>query len=56
MNHGIIGNWYYDKFLKKSIYCVDDINYKTVSPTSNKRKSKRDNPIIDIAPTLSNLL
>ncbi|TYP98071.1 type I phosphodiesterase/nucleotide pyrophosphatase [Tenacibaculum adriaticum] len=29
-NHGIIGNNWYDKYLKKSIYCVDDENYKTV--------------------------
>lgn len=29
-NHGIISNNWYDKFLKKSIYCVDDANYKTV--------------------------
>jgi len=29
-NHGIISNNWYDKVLKKSIYCVDDINYKTI--------------------------
>jgi predicted AlkP superfamily pyrophosphatase or phosphodiesterase len=29
-NHGIISNNWYDKFLKKSIYCVDDDAYKTV--------------------------
>ena len=29
-NHGIISNSWYDKYLKKSIYCVDDSNYKTV--------------------------
>ncbi|MEE9408706.1 MAG: alkaline phosphatase PafA [Polaribacter sp.] len=29
-NHGIISNNWYDKLLKKSIYCVDDNNYKTV--------------------------
>jgi predicted AlkP superfamily pyrophosphatase or phosphodiesterase len=29
-NHGIISNNWYDKVLKKSIYCVDDANYKTV--------------------------
>ncbi len=29
-NHGIIGNNWYDKYAKKSIYCVDDANYKTV--------------------------
>lgn len=30
MNHGIISNTWYDKYLKKSVYCVDDTNYKTV--------------------------
>ena len=29
-NHGIISNNWYDKVLKKNIYCVDDINYKTI--------------------------
>lgn len=29
-NHGIIGNNWYDKYEKKSIYCVDDENYTTV--------------------------
>lgn len=29
-NHGIISNHWYDKFLKKTIYCVDDENYKTI--------------------------
>ena len=28
--HGIISNNWYDKFLKESIYCVDDVTYKTV--------------------------
>ncbi len=30
VNHAIISNNWYDKFLKKTIYCVDDTNYKTV--------------------------
>jgi len=30
VNHGIIGNNWYDKYLKSSIYCVDDANYNTV--------------------------
>jgi predicted AlkP superfamily pyrophosphatase or phosphodiesterase len=34
-NHGIISNNWYDKFLKKAIYCVDDNNYKTVGNTSD---------------------
>ena len=29
-NHGIISNDWYDKYLKKSIYCVDDKTYKTI--------------------------
>ncbi|TDQ23909.1 alkaline phosphatase PafA [Tenacibaculum caenipelagi] len=29
-NHGIISNHWYDKYEKKTIYCVDDNNYKTV--------------------------
>jgi predicted AlkP superfamily pyrophosphatase or phosphodiesterase len=33
-NHGIISNNWYDKFLKKSIYCVDDSNYKTIGNES----------------------
>jgi predicted AlkP superfamily pyrophosphatase or phosphodiesterase len=34
-SHGIISNNWYDKFLKKSIYCVDDNKYKTVGNTSD---------------------
>ncbi len=30
VNHGIIANNWYDKYLKKEIYCVDDNNYTTV--------------------------
>ncbi len=38
--HGIIGNNWFDKKSKKSIYCVDDFNYKTVgSKTSHGEKS-----------------
>ncbi len=38
--HGIIGNNWFDKKSKKSIYCVDDFNYKTVgSTTSHGEKS-----------------
>ncbi|AUC86502.1 alkaline phosphatase [Polaribacter sp. ALD11] len=29
-NHGIVSNNWYDKYLKESIYCVDDANYKTI--------------------------
>lgn len=28
--HGVISNNWYDKYMKKSIYCVDDFNYKAV--------------------------
>jgi len=34
-NHGIISNNWYDKVLKKSIYCVDDENYKTIGNDGN---------------------
>lgn len=40
--HGIISNNWYDKFLKKSIYCVDDTAYKTVGSNSeNGQKSPK---------------
>ncbi len=32
--HGIIGNYWYDKYSKKSIYCVDDQQYKSVGTLS----------------------
>ena len=38
-DHGIIGNNWYDKYLKKSIYCVDDSNYSSVG-TSSKSGEK----------------
>jgi predicted AlkP superfamily pyrophosphatase or phosphodiesterase len=37
-NHGIIGNNWYDKFLKKSIYCVDDSRYSSLGVSSNGGK------------------
>tara|TARA_R110002126_G_scaffold78829_2_gene196095 strand:+ start:13836 stop:15473 length:1638 start_codon:yes stop_codon:yes gene_type:complete len=37
-NHGIISNNWYDKYLKKSIYCVDDSTYTTVGNLSNEGK------------------
>lgn len=42
-NHGIISNNWYDKFLKETIYCVDDADFKTVgnSGTSGKKSPKR---------------
>ena len=30
VNHAIISNNWYDKYLKETIYCVDDSNYKTI--------------------------
>ena len=32
--HGIISNYWYDKFLKESIYCVDDFDYPAVGTMS----------------------
>ncbi|CAM1333782.1 alkaline phosphatase PafA [Tenacibaculum aestuariivivum] len=37
-NHAIIGNNWYDKFLKETIYCVDDNNYKTIGNTGKGGK------------------
>ena len=37
-NHGIISNNWYDKYLKKSIYCVDDSNYNTIGNNSEVGK------------------
>jgi predicted AlkP superfamily pyrophosphatase or phosphodiesterase len=37
--HGIISNDWYDKYQKKSIYCVDDGDYKTVGAKSGGNKS-----------------
>lgn len=39
--HGIIGNDWYDKYAKKSIYCVDDDNFNTVGAESGGKKSPR---------------
>ncbi len=36
--HAIISNNWYDKFAKKSIYCVDDANYKTIGNESSEGK------------------
>ena len=38
-NHGIISNNWYDKYQKKSIYCVDDANFKSVGATTGGNKS-----------------
>jgi predicted AlkP superfamily pyrophosphatase or phosphodiesterase len=39
VNHGIISNNWYDKYNKKSIYCVDDTNYQTVGADTGGKKS-----------------
>ena len=38
-NHGIISNDWYDKYLKKSIYCVDDDTYYTIGAEKGGKKS-----------------
>ncbi len=40
-NHGIIGNNWYDKFEKKSIYCVDDNSYKSIGSNEGGKKSPK---------------
>jgi len=37
--HGVISNDWYDKYLKKSIYCVDDERYETVGALQGGKKS-----------------
>lgn len=37
--HGIISNDWYDKYLKKSVYCVDDDRYETVGAIEGGKKS-----------------
>ena len=39
-NHAIISNNWYDKYLKKSIYCVDDSNYKTIGVNGSSSGNK----------------
>ncbi|MBP9602085.1 MAG: alkaline phosphatase family protein [Lutibacter sp.] len=38
-NHGIVSNNWYDKYEKKSIYCVDDDNFKTIGTATGGNKS-----------------
>ncbi|MDO6739065.1 alkaline phosphatase PafA [Wenyingzhuangia sp. 2_MG-2023] len=52
-NHGIIGNNWYDKDLKKSIYVVDDANYNTIGSTS---KEGQKSPKRLVASTVSDQL
>lgn len=53
INHGIIGNNWYDKYLKKSIYCVTDKNYKTVG---NKGKGGEKSPYRMVTSTITDQL
>ncbi len=52
-NHGIIGNNWYDKFEKKSIYCVDDNNYKTIG---NDGKGGNKSPYRMLTTTITDQL
>lgn len=52
-NHGIIGNHWYDKFLKKSIYCVDDDRYTTVG---NDGKGGKKSPYRMFTTTITDQL
>ena len=36
--HGIIGNSWFDRKSKKSVYCVDDENYNTIGSSTNSGK------------------
>ena len=38
VNHGIMGNNWYDKYLKKSIYCVGDKTYSSIGTNSSSGK------------------
>ncbi|MEN8704204.1 MAG: alkaline phosphatase PafA [Polaribacter sp.] len=52
-NHGIISNNWYDKFFKKTIYCVDDARYETVG---NQGKSGQKSPKRMFTSTLADQL
>ena len=41
--HGIIGNSWFDKKTKKSVYCVDDSNYSTVGSSTDQGKKSPSN-------------
>jgi len=38
MNHGIISNYWYDKFTDKSVYCASDASVSAVGVTTEKEK------------------
>jgi len=52
-SHGIIGNSWYDKILKESVYCVDDNTYYTIG---NKGKSGQKSPHRLVTTTLTDQL
>lgn len=52
-NHGIISNHWYDKYAKKTIYCVDDINYNTVG---NDGKGGKKSPYRMLTTTITDQL
>ena len=40
-DHGIIANDWYDRFESKSVYCVDDFDFKTIGASSGGQKSPK---------------
>ena len=53
VNHGVISNYWYDKYLKKNVYCVDDNNYKTIG---NNSKGGKKSPFRMLTTTISDQL
>ncbi len=51
--HGIISNNWYDKFLKKTIYCVDDFNYEAVG---TKKEGEQKSPYRMLTTTITDEL
>ena len=42
MNHGIISNYWYDKFTDKSVYCASDDSVSAVGVTTEKKRCLRE--------------
>lgn len=53
VNHGIISNHWYDKYMKKYIYCVDDSKYSTVG---NNGKGGQKSPYRMLTTTITDQL
>ncbi|MDO6743583.1 alkaline phosphatase family protein [Tenacibaculum soleae] len=53
VNHAIISNNWYDKYLKETIYCVDDANYKTIG---NDGKGGKKSPYRMLTTTVTDQL